>query len=179
MTECPPGTVADTADNDFKCINCSDNCSVCAGSPDVCSTCPAGYKLNMLDYTCVQECTADITVEGELITNDGGIETRIPTCELCDSNCLTCSEFTTKCTSCQDNMSLNAEGECKLICAEDEFLEVAINGKCLPCTDNCKTCQVATNNCLSCVENTFFYGNSCIDSCPTIDGYKYVPNEEG
>jgi len=62
LTKCPARTVADVTKKSTICQDCSSNCADCIGTPTNCSACPSGLFLNMLDYTCVETCPADLTV---------------------------------------------------------------------------------------------------------------------
>jgi len=101
-------------------------------------------------------------------------------CQVCDSKCSTCKDELTFCTSCQKNLSLEkSTGECRLDCDIENFLQVSVNGECKGCSSGCKTCQGTQDHCLSCFPGTYFYNNDCVTVCPTIEGYRYEPNDDG
>jgi len=57
------------------------------------------------------------------------------------------------------------------------FKTVPLDGVCVDCDPSCKTCQGTKTNCLSCWEGSHWYNTKCVSQCPTIEGYKYVPNK--
>ena len=55
----------------------------------------------------------------------------------CDSNCKTCSQSSTTCTSCNDDLFLK-EGHCVSNCPSNYYIQ----GKnCFKCHNNCLTCE--------------------------------------
>ena len=107
--------------------------------------CPLFYNYEQ------NECIEYIP-EGYFLNNS--IEKAI---DLCDSNCKTCEEISTKCLSCNEYYFVNS-----------------VNNKCELCQNNCKKCD-KFENCLSCNDNYILTSNDninykCYEKC---DYYYY------
>ena len=78
---------------------CNASCLTCLmygpgktdGSPDICLSCPSGQYL--LNNTCQASCP-------------DGYYFSMTICALCESNCLSCSNYSS-CTTCQTNLTLH------------------------------------------------------------------------
>ena len=120
------------------------------------------------DYTCMYTC-ADCNSSTTCSRCSPGRYLTLGQCELCDSNCLECSESATYCTKCNDGKILH-NGECLSECPDGTFYD-STNNICSECSDNCLTCSSSSDTCTSCKEGLILYNNKCINSCP--DGTFY------
>ena len=94
----------------------------------------------------------------------------------CDSNCKTCSQSSTTCTSCSEELYLQ-EGHCGTSCPSNYYKQ----GKnCFKCHDNCLTCEaekildesdkLISMNCLTCINSPQMIKNE--QNCFPLDIYQ-------
>ena len=130
------------------CLKCSDNCASCL-STSSCLQCAQKYFL--YSNSCLDTCPEGITVATS------------STCELCQSNCKTCSSLPSSCTSCSTSLNLY-NSTCVSRCPGGFY---SFENLCLACSSSCLTCKSSSFNCLSCVVPLALYENSCTETCPS------------
>ena len=127
---------------------CHSSCETCSGEKeDQCLSCKNGYKL--IDGRCSDQCP------------DGYYKDSNGTCQLCDSNCLTCDgpaiEGNNKCLSCDPNRT--------------ESILVDAEGFPHNCVSECPNNTILNDNKTKCIKN------SSDDSTPSED--KDNDNDKG
>lgn len=136
------------------------SCLTCV-SATVCQMCVVNYYYYSVNSSCLVSCPSAITIPS--------VGTPL-TCLLCASQCLTCSNVTTNCTSCINGLVLsnnNTYGICTNNCGNINM--IIINNICTVCDNNCYTCYSIVTNCTSCYSNStykYLYNNTCISTCP-------------
>lgn len=103
--------ISDCIENEFLesykyCKKCNKACKTCNGVGLInCLSCPVGYKFS--EGTCLSPCTE----------NHKFFDVLSSKCETCDEKCKECvGSFFDDCTACDDNQSLQSDGECKSQC---------------------------------------------------------------
>ena len=118
------------------CIQCHEGCSGCTRPLDsaACLGCAQGYTL----------------VQGK--------------CQICEANCLTCSQFTTSCTSCKYRSELLLAGKCVHSCTDPGFFMDPFKLTCLQCSSSCLDCTTATT-CSSCPVSYYLTAQGSCGAC--------------
>lgn len=99
---------------------------------------------------CVSDCPTGTAVNPA--TGDCG----------CDSECLTCSTYTT-CTACYNTSEWVLNGGCVDSCPLSTFPNA---GQCIACSAGCLNCTI--NTCTTCVNSSYLFNNSCYSDCNLI-----------
>lgn len=110
-------------------------------------------------------CVASCPVGTLSVVDSNG--TRV--CELCVSNCYTCSNLTSNCTSCNANYYFYANStgsnQCLAVCPNALYGDI-YTGLCQLCVAPCLTCG-SYSACKTCVTGYNLFGNTCLQSCPS------------
>ncbi len=104
------------------------------------------------------------------------INTVTSTCDLYNSNCLICVTSSTFCLSCNQSSSFKClyinnattpiSQTCQLLYPNRMYPDPTQSLLCINCNPPCFTCTTSTN-CLSCVSETYFFNNTCSNTCAT------------
>lgn len=168
VSSCPSDNYIDYENK--SCEKCAYPCTQCQNN----KTCYACDGLSTILYlnSCINTCP------------EGTLKSKLPssnnqatyTCSLCDENCKSCKDSSSKCTSCKSNMILFKD-ECLSSCPEN-YIYDSYSKTCLVCPKSCSQCQVKSNQetnssqviCSRCNSNFFLNDKSeCeerISSCP-------------
>lgn len=147
VESCPNGMYP-TLTN-YSCLACVSPCEYCI-SRTSCTSCLNGFFL--ANTSCNTVCPSGYT----------GVE-RV--CQVCMGNCATCTETTTKCTSCKvDTYFLSVSNSCVTSCGTGLFIDY-LTRTCVTCSAPCKTCTNTSDTCLSCITG-ILYNNQCLNQCP-------------
>ena len=180
---------------------CSEGCSPCI--EDKCVYCKEGYYGTYEDgnshptncfkcqlshcKTCIKSTQCESCEIGYYLKNSN--------CEICDSNCKTCTDSKSYCTSCEDGKNLSkakclqCNPNCKtckttaIDCLNyNDGYYLSSSNTCLKCPDTCKRCN-NENKCTLCNNNYFLYNNECLKcniNCKTLNDYcKYNTCKDG
>jgi proprotein convertase subtilisin/kexin type 5 len=146
---------SDSSSNQFIAA-CGTNCRDCINST-YCKSCYSNPSinnqtyLNQLNNQCINTCNST----GQYLV--GSI------CYSCNSSCLSCSLFSSNCTSCPTGSSLYG-GSCLAQCPDSYY---SSSQTCVACINNCLTCTSASA-CLTCSTNYVLQSNStCLLTCPS------------
>ena len=175
VDKCPDNTT----NNNSYCVNntCNDNCDLCGLNKSYCITCKPG---NFYDNA-TKSCLNNTKCSNNYYYSNG-------TCQLCESECLTCEFNASNCTNCVDFFNkdkliiINNTGLCQSQCPDHYYNEkniittkqnpllTIIDYFCKPCDGSCLTCQYSTaNSCVSCnTSNTstkFLEYGTCVANC--------------
>jgi hypothetical protein len=155
-----------TPSSGYQCAPCNDSCAKCSSSTQ-CTTCRAGYYIleGATSSNCVQTCPLNYYLSKDNI------------CKPCSIYCITCTETSTNCQTCQPNALYLAPSQCLGKCPEgyifnnvNECISCKSQGKYQyqnTCVNTCQTGMVPNLNnlCMKC--NDYTYNNQCYPSCPS------------
>ena len=82
-------------------------------------------------------------------------------CQPCASQCLTCTDSSSNCQSCPDNLYFFS-GSCLDTCPDSTF---NLNGICTSCPPSCVRCA-DQSTCFACVSGAVLFNGDCRSSCP-------------
>lgn len=139
------------------CELCSSTCSTCMDATS-CTTCRPNHSKYMIDSgneLCFPDCSSDFY-----------FDTNLENCQVCNTNCLTCSgSSSSDCLSCSPPLFLR-EGSCLTGCMPGEASVTNILGnQCIVCNANCSDCDV--NGCTGCTNGVILEGSTCGTLCAT------------
>ena len=146
VTPCPIKTYIDGE----YCNECAGDCQTCE-NPNECKSCPTGLVLN--EGRCTSDCD-----EGQAPVNGK--------CEKCQvDDCKSCNPVNLKeCFVCNDNLYLNAEGNCVKECANG-YYEDQDSGKCIECDgEYCDKCPNG-DKCTKCQDGYVLQNGVCKLNC--------------
>lgn len=135
------------------CNLCDNSCENCSSAGNqACLSCYSNTYL--YNAVCMSQCPDGMYGDSLLLA-----------CEVCNSNCLTCSKAATNCTSCLSPLFL-FDNKCLTNC-NDGYYGNSQQHLCLPCDSKCDTCSYQSTNCTYCAETFYMYtqGN-CLSQCP-------------
>ncbi|KAL7721774.1 Protein serine/threonine kinase [Entamoeba marina] len=151
--------------NGIECLSCPTGCSSCT-SETSCSNCEDDYWLeeNNLCYS-TSETTLNIDgcIEirnGRCIRCSSNMFLNERSCELCDSNCLTCDSFADYCLSCHSNFTIQKDSTSSY-CIENEVL----NSK-------CSQMMLSGTGCAICKDGYYRQETDCekcVDNCIPVN----------
>ena len=153
-----------------ECVECNSNCKTCDSLYDA-GHCTSCYGDNFLDYftnTCVEECPAGLSVAN---SNALTLKGQTKTCDLCNENCLTCSDTDTEiCLECRSGLKmLETEKTCLTQCPKgtaEVWIPLVEDTVCAECAPGCTECENSREHCTVCKDDFFFYDFSCVTDCP-------------
>lgn len=152
------------------CNQCNAVCATCSVSATTCTSCPSGQYLSQTNT-----CGACDTANGYYTYSSAGVNR----CDVCNSNCATCSGTATHCLTCFSGSSLQPDNTCSIACSQGAGYYSYISGGvsvCGPCDSNCLTCSGSATYCQSC--NSGQYLREPARTCGTCDMtgavYQYV-----
>ena len=136
MQNCPDGEYEDTGTN--HCLACDPGCATCFGNAlTQCDTCSGASGTNYYKIVGATEC-AQTCPNGQFISGTLTLQ-----CEVCSSECITCSGTATTCNiadGCATGFYFNnATSTCIANCL-DGFYEDG-SGFCEPCQEGCVLCD--------------------------------------
>lgn len=142
-----------------RCAPCSMGCLQCSGSPTNCQVCDNDnqfYKVTGIPNYCALCNFQTSFLEGN-------------TCTKCSSNCASCQNSASYCTSCPKNKFLyvrdNTCGDCKNEVGLYKDTKTDPNQPlCSPCLPECASCS-NTIICETCVEGQYLYSNKSCSVC--------------
>ena len=140
-------------------MSCNSTCLTCImygpgntdGNPDICLTCPSGKIL--MNSTCLTSCP------------DGYYYFSL-VCSLCQSNCLTCTNYSS-CLTCQSSYHYHG-GKCLNNCPSKyvAVVNASSNSNCVSCPSNCFICTSSTvPSCITCDSGFYLNLGSCVSNC--------------
>ena len=162
--------------------------------------CPDGYGLNTINSTCnpcfnntCQRCefnATDNNRESCIYCNQGYyylngqclsqcpigtyISTENNSCIYCDQSCLTCTNYSTICTSCNSGQIYDSVNNKCISQCPSGYYEDYFSYSCIPCSSldyDCLTCN-SFDNCTSCVSPMLVFNyTNCVSECPSGYGY--------
>lgn len=115
----------DLTQNPVVCVICQNNCQTCS-SLSVCGSCDSSYFL--WQSACLSQCPINTTVTNNVTGQ----------CDVCSTQCLTCSGSISTCTSCAVTLILYLNN-CISSCTSPLVYKPSIS-TCGPCDASCKTC---------------------------------------
>lgn len=139
-TECESGYISVNG----ICLPCQHPCRSCLDTQSTCTSCVYQFKLtgNQCKSECLEHCKTCTNPCTECIE---GFTLVGNTCKICESNCRTCLNSPSQCTSCGLYMKLS-EGKCISSCVEN----------CEDCSYPCSKCkknfELIENLCVECQE---------------------------
>ncbi|KAL7722339.1 Serine/threonine kinase [Entamoeba marina] len=165
--------------NGIECLSCPTGCSSCT-SETSCSNCEDDYWLEE-DNLCYSTSETTLNIDGCIEIRNGrcircssNMFLNERSCELCDSNCLTCDSFADYCLSCHSNFTIQKDSTSSY-CIENEVL----NSKCSQMMLSGTGCAICKDgyyrqetDCEECVDNytmpEWYYNiiSSCWDHQP-------------
>ncbi|KAL4465986.1 hypothetical protein ABPG74_004223 [Tetrahymena malaccensis] len=158
VNDCDPNQYSNSS---RICVLCSQTFSGCQSCTiNQCNSCinPTDY-LNPINNTCSNTCPSN-TFKSTLGNPPQNI------CVVCNSNCQTCDQSSSNCTSCASNMYLQGT-TCQAQCDVGYFPNAS--NVCTICTNNFPNCSECTNsNCLQCKSPYYIVKetNNCQLQCP-------------
>ncbi|ELP83647.1 protein serine/threonine kinase, putative, partial [Entamoeba invadens IP1] len=120
----------------MNCFECAEKCSTC-NNENSCLTCNTiYYKTNngdCLPKSNIIGCGVEVTQSGCSKCGDGYFQVNTNECQKCDSSCLTCNLYSTKCTLCDSSLVLLSNGSCVGLFNIAECNQIK-NSKCVKCS---------------------------------------------
>lgn len=145
---CPDQTYANTIT--YKCTACTNNCLLCS-SATICISCT--NNTNLYNSTCISTCPSGYV----------GISS---VCQLCTSNCKTCSGGPNICLSCiSGTYYISSSQSCVTNCTTNLFIDY-VSQSCVGCNSTCNTCINSSTTCTSCTSPAVLYNYQCLTVCP-------------
>lgn len=135
----------------YSCSPCDIKCAICTASPTNCSSCLAQFIY--FNSTCLAACPStyfSTTLSG------------IITCQLCQTDCLTCTD-NTHCTGCSSTTFL-LNSSCVSSCPAGTY---TLSRVCSSCPLNCLVCSSANGTCTTCQSGFYLYSLACWSVCPS------------
>lgn len=154
--------------------SCTMPCRTCSSTaPASCTSCYSNINISTFIYydsalnRCYDNCPSGKFANIATLT-----------CNLCDTNCLTCVGNATFCLTCNPNSTykyLYANSGtvptriCLANCPSTMFPDPSNSLQCTNCVSPCATCT-SISTCLSCVSGKYYINGTCASSCP-VDVY--------
>ena len=154
-TKCTISYYLDPSNNDYRCNYCDSTCTRCLNTISNCTQCASNHVFSFNSTTtCVSDCGIGYLKN---IT--------LGKCLQCSSNCRTCNDQITNCSSCgiiSGNQSyLHSSFKCVLTCTLSYYSSPLSNDyKCNYCNANCSACLNSVDNCTSCASGNVWAFNS-------------------
>lgn len=171
-SECVEGYTPDLSGQ--NCVKCEDEgCATCNYGDYRCITCKNSYysvPIKDTDFFFCKPCNYDNDHKGCYSCTD---YTKCDTCmsnyykngdfcSLCDSNCRTCQDSPTKCTSCEEGFYVDSNNRCEQ-CSDTNCRHCSNAKTCTECKDGYY--KSGTSGCLQCITNCEKCDNK--DTCNT------------
>lgn len=170
---CQAGSYAETNN---QCMPCSSNCGTCVTFPYNCLSC-SNPLLIWSNFQCIASCASGYSSIGGLCCPStctgcnqsmacsgciaGYYLDASSSCQICDSNCLTCSVLATNCTSCSGGLVLQT-GVCQQYCNLGFYNN---GGICQACDASCANCTgPSATQCTVC-SNLYIMWNGLCYNC--------------
>jgi hypothetical protein len=146
INTCPSGLFQ----NVTICSACVLPCATCT-TQTICLSCSVGYYTN---NSCVNASLCPAGTFANLTALN---------CDICTSNCTTCSSIPSNCTACTAPWVFYNQ-QCISSCPNSTYKSGTL---CLPCESPCNFCLTNTT-CITCLSNFYFSNQTCLTSslCP-------------
>ncbi|CAF0857724.1 unnamed protein product [Didymodactylos carnosus] len=169
LAVCPDDTYPSS---NTTCLPCHTNCATCRSSSETsCISCKVDKYLVHDTMTCIQTCPEAYYIDKKLRK-----------CVRCKSDCLSCDNEPSQCTSCSDGYTLKDGGCLKAAkaCESTNYYDFDAN-KCRWCDSRCLTCNgPGSDQCTSCNQEAnskyrYIQQHSCVKTCSP--GYVLINNK--